>query len=1145
MKPGNTFKKESKSSSIEKKYESLFHNSLVGNGFGLPDGTLIDCNDAFAHMLGYTKEEMLKINLVSLYTNPEDRERAKKILIKEGKLKNFEATVKHKNGSIVHLLMCSNVITINNETFFQTSCLDITDKKVPEQKLKESEAKLSNAMQIARLGHWEYDFAEDLFTFNDQFYDIFHTSAEKMGGYKLSPKQYAETFLHPDDREMVAMEMQKSRETDDPNFNRLLEHRIIYADGGVGYISVRYFIVKDDQGNTIKTYGANQDITDRKKTEQALIDSNKKNQEILDNTRIQMWAFDGEYYNYMNKEWYEYTGQDPLFPLTIDRWTERVHPDDLEEALRVWNKNLKGKTPHVNYFRLRRKDGIYRSFYCRAVPIYDTEGKFKYFQGFNLDITEYKKAEQDLIESEERFKALHNASFGGIAIHDKGIILECNQGLSKLTGFSQDELLGADGVNLLITGESHEIVMHNILSGYEKPYEALGIRKNGEKYPIRLEARQIPYKGKKVRVVEFRDITEQKKAVEAIKESEIKFRTLVNQASEMLFFHDLDGNLIEVNESAIKNTGYSRDELEKMTVFDIDKEAHDRDDMHKYWKSLNPGDPPITFEATHKCKDGSTYPVEIVVSKIDYSGNHNILGLGRNIAERKKAEEELKLSEERFKQLSNLTFEGILIHDKGMIIDTNQSLLEMFGYKREEVLGKSIFEIALPKEYHEEVIGYFQSKFVEPYEIEGIKKDGTRFWAEILAREINLGNKELRVAAIRDVTRRREAEIRLKQAKEKAEESDRLKSAFLANMSHEIRTPMNGILGFSNLLKTPGLKGADQRKYIDIIEKSGERLLNIIDDIVEISKIESGTMEVTMKETHVNKKLEYIHDFFQPEATRKGLNLSLINKLPEREAKIITDEDKVSAILMNLVKNAIKYTDKGFIEFGCNYLEMNHSGFLQFSVKDTGIGIAKERQEVIFERFIQADIEDVDARQGAGLGLAISKAYAEMLGGKLWVASHKGKGSTFYFTIPFTQSNHENEIAVGSQSVDYEDTPNLNLKILVAEDDESSVELITTLIKDCASKIVIAKNGKEAVETCRNNPDIDLVLMDILMPGLNGYKATQQIRRFNKKVVIIAQTAYGLAGDRDKAIEAGCNDYIAKPVKKEELFKLMQEYFTK
>jgi len=379
-------------------------------------------------------------------------------------------------------------------------------------------------------------------------------------------------------------------------------------------------------------------------------------------------------------------------------------------------------------------------------------------------------------------------------------------------------------------------------------------------------------------------------------------------------------------------------------------------------------------------------------------------------------------------------------------------------------------------------------------------------------------------------------------AKEHAEESDHLKSAFLANMSHEIRTPMNGILGFASLLKEPGLTGEEQKKYIDIIEKSGVRMLSIINDIVSISKIESGQMEISISETNIKDQIEFIYVFFKPEVERKGIQIFLKECVPPIKTIIKTDREKLYAILTNLVKNAIKFTHEGSIEIGYEL----KGKFLEFFVRDSGEGIHQDQKEIIFERFRQGSESLTRNYEGAGLGLSISKSYVEMLGGKIWVESERGKGSAFYFTIPYgTRPNEKRAVKSGFPVYGDENYQFKKLKILIAEDDETSAMLLSMTIKIVGKEILSVRTGAEAVEACRNNPDLDLILMDIKMPVMDGYTATRQIRQFNKDVAIIAQTAFGLSGDRKKALEAGCNDYIPKPFNKATLMVILHELFRK
>ncbi len=514
-----------------------------------------------------------------------------------------------------------------------------------------------------------------------------------------------------------------------------------------------------------------------------------------------------------------------------------------------------------------------------------------------------------------------------------------------------------------------------------------------------------------------------------------------------------------------------------------------------------------------------------------------------------KSQEEIQQSKDRYLDLFDNAPIGYLIVDKnGWIKGINHTACLLLESSKDELTNNKITKIIHP-DFQDIYYLFFRTlinqKRNQTCDIKLQKSSNAFFHARIQGirqSHVTSNEPEFRLAII-DVTIQKEMEFKLLKAKEKAQENDKLKTAFLANMSHEIRTPMNGILGFADLLKEPDLSNELQQEYIKIIEKSGARMLNIINDIVDISKIEAGLMKLEIAESNINELVEFIYTFFKPEVEAKGMVISFKNALPAKDAFIKTDREKVYAILTNLVKNAIKYTNEGSIEFGYEIVETRHAlSLLQFYVKDTGIGIPKDRQEAIFERFIQADISDKMARQGAGLGLSITKAYIEMLGGTIWVKSEVEKGSTFYFTLPYNAVPailFEDLQLTPSEKNDHV----RKLKILIAEDDEVSEMLISINVSEYSKEVIKTATGNEAVEICRQNPDIDLVLMDIQLPEMNGYEATRQIRRFNKDVIIIAQTAFGLSGDREKAMAAGCNDFITKPINKIELQAFLRKYF--
>jgi signal transduction histidine kinase/PAS domain-containing protein len=382
---------------------------------------------------------------------------------------------------------------------------------------------------------------------------------------------------------------------------------------------------------------------------------------------------------------------------------------------------------------------------------------------------------------------------------------------------------------------------------------------------------------------------------------------------------------------------------------------------------------------------------------------------------------------------------------------------------------------------------------------------------------------------------RKKHQDELMAAKIKAEESDKLKSAFLANMSHEIRTPMNGILGFIGLLQDQELTLDEKAEYFSIVRASGERLLRTLTDIVDLSKIESGLMPVNPVTIQVHDMIHGIFDFFRHEATQKGIQLFIHHDLPPFQVEVCSDREKLNSILSNLINNAIKYTERGFVEFGFSI----QKGLLEFFVKDTGIGIPHDRQEAIFERFIQADLSNSRQFEGTGLGLSIARAYVVMLGGTIWVESEPGKGSTFRFTIPWEKKPSVSMHGAVDLSITSEAPPK-KVSILVTEDDPVNMEFLELMLSRAGYSIVKAVSGAEAIAHLRNNSLIRLVIMDIRLPGMDGYETTREIRSWNKTIPVVVLTAYAFEGDREKAMNAGSSHFMTKPVNQKELLRVIE-----
>ncbi len=497
------------------------------------EGNITLINPKGCHLLGYTEKELVGQQwFTKVLPQPDAMDTVYPVFqkIMAGEMEGvdyFENPVLTRDGTRRYIAWHNTTMYDDKGTI--TGVLsageDITERRQAQLKQKKLESQLINAVDLAHLGPWEYDFQTDLFTFTDHFYKIFRTTVDLAGGYSMSSAEYAERFIHPADRHLIAEEIRRCVESSDLNFSRQFEHRIIYADGQAGYISVRYFAVKDDRGVTVRSYGVNQDITALKKAYEELKQSHEKMKLAADSACFGIW----DYHVAENRlDWDDwmfrlYGVRRETFSGAYAAWQTGLHPEDRERMDKEVEQALRGEKEFDTQFRIIRPDGQVRIIKAHASVSHDTNGSPVHMIGVNYDITERTSAIDALKESEERFKALHNASFGGIAIHDKGLILECNNGLSEITGYAYEELIGMNGLSL-ISEDTREMVIKNIETGFEKPYEAEGVRKSGELYPLRLEARNIPFKGKIARVVEFRDITEIKRAESEREELETKLR---------------------------------------------------------------------------------------------------------------------------------------------------------------------------------------------------------------------------------------------------------------------------------------------------------------------------------------------------------------------------------------------------------------------------------------------------------------------------------------------------------------------------------------------------------------------------------------------------------------------------------------------
>ncbi|MEN9445136.1 MAG: hypothetical protein RIS47_2027, partial [Bacteroidota bacterium] len=707
---------------------------------------------------------------------------------------------------------------------------------------------------------------------------------------------------------------------------------ILQADGKQAWIDTNKVPFLDESGLVIGVVGTYEDITERKRTEQELLKNEALTRIAVENLPIIFYMTDNQGVVKLSiGAGLQSLGLEPNQVVGISAFELYKNSPEITDAIR---KALNGETATFEAAEAGAS-------HTNIVSPFLISGKQEGIVGVALDNTERKRIELEIAESEERYKALHNASFGGIVIHDKGVILECNQGLSEMTGYSYNELIGINGL-MLIAPSARDLVLTNILDGFEKPYEALGMRSNGQIYPLRLEARNVPYKGRTVRAVEFRDTTESKQAEEALRKSE-----------------------------AIKNKMLS-----------------------------NIGDVVVIIDGTER---------------IQYKS-------------------------------SNIT--------------------SLFGWDSAELIGKSTWDNVHPDDLLASQ-QFVKSLLAEPNatgtnELRYKRKDGNYVWTEIKLVNL-LHDKDIQgfLGNYHDISQRKKVEQELITAKEKAEESDRLKTAFLQNMSHEIRTPMNAIMGFSSLLVNNYGNKEKLEKFSKIISQRCEDLLEIINDILDISKIESGQLGMNIENCNMCELFTELNLFFaeyQIKIGKQHLNFTMQCLCGKSFSYIQTDKLKLKQILINLIGNAFKFTEQGAINCGCK-LEQD---YLVFYVSDTGIGIPRDKHDEIFERFSQLQHTVLRNIGGTGLGLSIAKGLIGLLGGKMWLESEPDKGTTFYFSIPYIEAELQQQAQYEIESL--KPLGFHGKTILIVEDDRYNAAYLKEILADSRIDFLVADNAKNALE---------------------------------------------------------------------------------
>ncbi|MCX6179126.1 MAG: PAS domain S-box protein [Chlorobiales bacterium] len=1105
------------------------------------EGTILEANQAFARIFGKQVHECVNENVYTLLPPKlaiPRREKAEEAF-RTAKPVVFED---ERDGRFIR-----HSISPIADIYGKISRLYIISQDITEIKLAENESKKLQAFNGAIIeaipgAFYMVNVAGHYVEWNAYQRDVVVGKPDcEMGNFN------AIETIHPDHRQLVAEKMLNILQNDveDSEEVKVLLH------GGPEF---RWFRISGKKilinGNPF-VIGIGSDITERKQAEEtALRNSENRFRMLFEGHSYIMVIIDDKgniidanpaaaaFYGWPISE---------LCKMHIEEITTKS-PENIKLDLEKYKTSQQSKFSSLH----RRSDGSVRDVEVVSNTI-EIEGNTVFYCIIN-DITERKTAEQALRSSEQKFRSITEQMSEMVFVANaNGYVTYVSPAVERLFGYMPDEVIGHLFTEYMAKEEVtraiavfHDALLNNVTT---QVLEFKYVKKDGSFFDGEVHVQYFRDDESSGMIGLIHDISDRKRH-ESIRriyehkllESRQFLKSIYEEVNHSIFVVDVladdvyrfRGN----NPLHEKITGVSSEKIsgkKPEEIFDPQVATGTISHFAECVKEAKT----ITYEESIQFK-GKYSCWETVLNPVRNEAGHiyRIIGTSTNITERKLAENQLKKLSIAVEQSP---VSVVVTDPAGDIEYVNLHFTGLTGYSTEEAIGKNpriLKSDLMPDSVYEDLWKTILSGEVWRGELQNKKKNGELYWetATISAILNNEGLITNFVAVKEDITEHKKILDELIKAKEKAEESDRLKTAFLANISHEIRTPMNGILGFSKLLKEHKLSGEKQAEYVDLIQQSGERMLSLINDLIDISRIAAGETLLHITETPVNKLLEDLYALFKKEAKEKGLNLNYTPGLPDSESIIETDSLKLKQICTNLIQNALKFTHKGDIDFG--YVRKNN--MLEFYVNDSGIGMPEDMKEMIFERFHQIDNSLTRHHEGPGLGLSISKSYIEMLGGTISVESKTGKGSKFAFTLPYTPPRlYKAELSSTSIQELAKFVPGLT--IVVAEDDKVSNLVLTTHLKSDKTTIMSAFNGQEAVELVKLHPEIDFVLMDMKMPVMDGFEATRQIKKLRPELPIIAQTAFTSKEVRKKAMEAGCDSFITKPINKAALLELMLE----